>query len=92
MVTDFTYNGNCIASKQGIVCGKGIEYRLTKEANTAPVYKISIRLGDECILRELSEDFSYSLYIFKYVSKNLVTPCTLDDVLEDNFGIIFIKN
>lgn len=74
-----------IASSTGVVRGDRISYRLIKENGMRPIYRIRINIGKEETERAISADIREAAEIYDKVVKNLVTPSTLDDVIEDFF-------
>lgn len=73
-----------VAESNGIILGKRIAYRLVRSADRRPIYRMEISFGGEVIRRDVACDLRTAAYLYDLVVKNLVTPCTLDDVLEDN--------
>ncbi|MBQ8208924.1 MAG: hypothetical protein IJZ89_09360 [Clostridia bacterium] len=73
-----------VAHSSGIICGKRIDYRLVKGSERNPIYRIRIAYGSEISERSVSSDISRAVKLYGMIVKNLVTPCTFDDIIEDN--------
>ncbi len=65
------------------VCGKKIKYALLMCSEENREYKIRIEYCDEIIERTLSFYIDIAAKRYSLITKNTVTPCTLDDVLSD---------
>jgi hypothetical protein len=74
--------------------GKRITYCFVKILSRIPVYGIKISYNGEVVRRTLSSDLAESARLYDVIVRNLVTPCTLDDILADycfDAGDIFVK-
>ena len=75
-----------IASSTGVVRGERISYRLIRETGMRPIYGIRINIGKDEIERAISSDIKEAAVFYDRIVRNLVTPNTLDDIIEDFFG------
>lgn len=72
-----------VASSRGVLLGKRIDYKLIKSYGIPPIYSISIAFNGDRRERSVSRDITKAAKLYGLIVKNLVTPCTLDDVLDD---------
>lgn len=72
-----------IDERTGSICGKRIKYALLMNVQEIREYKIRIEFCDEIIERTLSFYIDIAAKRYYLITKNTVTPCTLDDVLSD---------
>ncbi|MBE6538913.1 MAG: hypothetical protein E7671_05570 [Ruminococcaceae bacterium] len=80
-----------VASSNGVVNGERICYKLIKREEKYPIYRIHICIGREHIERSISTDIREAAVFYDRIVKNLVTPITFDDVIEDFFGKVYAK-
>lgn len=64
-----------------------VRYRLWREKDdTSRRYIIGIFTNTGSIKREIGSVRKYALDFYEKVVRGMVTPCTLDDIIEDNLS------
>ncbi len=72
-----------VAFERKFLGERKVDYRLLLRSGTPFTYSVEISTESECIHRDISCDIAEAACLYKALVKNLVTPCTLDDILED---------
>ncbi len=72
-----------IVEDRASICGKHISYQLEKSYLKIPAYYIEISFSGEYKRRFLSNSITEAVIKYDLIKRNLVTPCTIDDILED---------
>ena len=72
-----------VASSRALVDGREINYELFKSSGKGGLYLMRIKFGKEMLERTIACEALTALDLYSLIVRNLVTPCTLDYILED---------